>query len=165
MPNLDTGTSTGAVLATVSQLGSRDFWRRLVTDPFAAVRLEPELAVKSGVVAGATVLATGVAIKTGAVAAVRSLFSGLFGAARGTVTAGRAAAPLAGFVARHPLLTYVTVANANLPTETVRALGAFGAQGGQPGVTTPQIQVPGVSAPPARIQAVPGQPFSGMFSW
>lgn len=147
----------GEWLSYLGELFRPRFWRQIVTDPFAAVRQDPALAARAGLYAGGGALAAGVAVQTGAVGgAVRAagaVARGAVGLVAAPFRAAAAAAPALSFAARHPVLTYLAVVNAELP---LRIASAFQVQiqiGGAP----PEIALPGrplpspVVRPPSRI--------------
>lgn len=139
-------------LSYLGELFRPDFWKRIATDPLAAVRRDPELALKSGLYAGAAVATGGLALKAGVVggalrgaAALGRGALGVAGLAALPFRAAAAAAPALSFAARHPILTYVLLANAELPS---RIAGAFQVQVAVGGVPSPVVRRPGDVALP-----------------
>lgn len=138
------------VWQAASQVWTADFWTRLTTRPWEAVIQHPALAAKSALVAGAVAATGGLALKAApvVVGAVKAL-----------------AAPVS-FAARHPILTYLAISQADLPTEIVRAFGARAAAPAAPplrGAATLRT-VP----PPAAVRrpAVTRQAdFQALFGW
>lgn len=135
----------GEWFGVLGELFKPTFWRQLVTDPFAAVRRDPGLAVTSGAVAGAVALTGGLAIQTGLLGGAARAVAGVGRAALGLAVlpfrAAAAAAPALGFAAKHPIATYVILANADLPSQVA---GAFQVQisiGGAP-VSAPSPTTP-----------------------
>lgn len=121
------------IWATGKQVGTADFWRRIVSEPLAAPLADPVLAAKSAAVGAAATLAVAGGILV--VPVVAKGVAALFGATK-------VAAPVVGFAARHPIVTFLAVMNPDLPTEVVRTVGAFA---DRPVVVAPQA--PAVPAP------------------
>lgn len=127
----------GDIWEALPQLVTADFWHRIVTRPFEAVRQMPDVAIKSGLVAGAAVATGGLALKAAPV---------VFGAAK-------AAAAPATFVARHPVLSYLLVTQSDLPTEVVRTVGQIYAAPTQAAMAAPTAgQAGAVPVLPATVQ-------------
>ena len=127
-----------------------DFWRRIWTDPLAAPLADPGLALRSAAVAGGAVLGAGLAVKAGVVGGALRLGRAAVSLIRAPFALARAAAPVAPWVVRHPLLTYAVVSNIELPTEIVRAFGGW--------IARPEPVAPAVvsRAPPETV--VPSGP-------
>lgn len=145
------------------QLFTRDFWSRVLTRPLEAVRQHPKLALTSGLIAGAAVATGGLALKAAPV---------VLGAGGALFTGAKAVAAPAAFAVRHPLLTYLAVSQADLPTEIVRAFGQR--QRAAPAVTVAAAPVPvpaPTPPPPAPVtRAIPTQqlrrgPVAGQGQW
>lgn len=126
-----------------------DFWRRMFTDPLAAPLAMPREALKAGAIAGGATLAAGLALKAGVVGGASRLVRGAWSLVRAPFVLAKAAAPVAPWVVRHPILTYGAVSNIELPIEIVRAFGGWAAR--------PQVPpAPGVSPAVPMALETPG---------
>lgn len=146
----------GYLWEAAGQVLTTDFWTRLLTRPWEAVIQHPRLALEAGVVAGAATAAVAGAIVAAPVVATG--ISGLFGAAK-------VAAPIVGFAARHPILTYAALANIELPTEIVRAFGARAAPPAQIAVPAPPTTRQTIVQPARGPFIQQGQEWQAMFGW
>lgn len=108
----DTGTWWSAIASTAAQVFSPTFWRGMLT-PWRAVARDPGLALKAAGIAGGAVLAAGLGI----IAAPAALGAG--------AAVAKPAVSVGGFALRHPILSWIAIANAELPTEVVRGLAAY----------------------------------------
>jgi hypothetical protein len=137
----------------ISELFRPTFWRQIVTRPLAAVRADPELAAKSAVIAGGAALAIGTGLVGGAVRAAATVGRAAVGLAAIPFRAAAVAAPALGFAARHPILTYIAIVNAELPTQIASAFQFRVAIGGAPPVEAfpPAPTIPAMRAPVSRI--------------
>ncbi len=150
----------GAILDSLTQIFTRDFWGRILTRPHEAVIQHPDIAAKSALAGAAATLA----VAGGIVAApvVASTAVGLF-------AAGKVVAAPVAFAARHPILSYVLATQSDLPTELVRAFGQiYGAPTAAPGAAPAPVQLgppPGVT--PLTRGPVPGpsNQLQAMFAW
>ncbi len=126
----------GEWFGVLGELFKPTFWRQLVTDPLAAVRADPELALKAGAVAGGAALTGGLVLKAGLVGGAVRAVAGVGRAAVGLASlpfrAAAAAAPALGFAAKHPIATYVILANADLPSQVASAFQVQISVGGGP---------------------------------
>lgn len=146
-------------LSYLGELFRPRFWSQIATDPLEAVKRDPALALKSGAYAGAAVATGGLALKAGLVGgAVRGAATlgraalGVAGLAALPFRAAAAAAPALGFAARHPILTYVLLSNAELPSEIARAFQVRGTAGGALPVVGPAGVVPSIAPAPSRAR-------------
>ncbi len=137
-----------------------DFWRRMFTDPLAAPLAMPGEALRAGAIAGGAVLATGLALKAGVVGGVVKAGRAAVSLVKAPFALARAAAPLAPWAVRHPILKYGAVANIELPLEIVRAFGGWVARP-EPGAPAPVAPPPGVPSIPQRRAAAAPSPTGG----
>ncbi len=187
MPEADTGTMStwSNIQAIGGQLFEGDFWTRMVRDPLGGVQADPWFAVKSGVAAGGAVLAGGLALKAGIVAGIGKALSAVGGVLGGVLKAPAAVKTAAGpvsWIVRHPIISYLAVTNAELPTEIVKAVAVVAARPAAPAPVAPVVRPPPLLPAPlppsapvvpaaarapsaARARPAPGDPWAAMFAW
>lgn len=143
-------------LSYLGELFRPRFWRTIATDPLAAVRRDPGLAAKAAAGAGGAALVTGLAVQTGLVGAglraAGTLARGAVGLAAAPFRVAAAAAPALGFAARHPILTYVLLANAELPSQIAGAFQVNVTVGGALPVVGPPGIAPRTALAPSRAR-------------